>query len=294
MHDYRHLAHDLVHEEVMLPPDYPPEFNVPAILASALDRAELQKVRTPLEHRDRLPQVGLNLTLALPPDDEVPLHEAKEILRRTINAARGSRPLAAYFAIHDHKRNRHGHGVLALRVYDANGIAGSKELDLVARIRPTATGMQVVEGIDWPSLAWEIQQSFFTELGIDLVVDPVAPVPGVHFSPVAYGMGWKSRPYARQDAIYENTRSANIAAIAGSPTALIETLLRGRFDLQVAQIERLCAKFFDSKADGEKQVDRILSDQNAINVMECRCPLCAISGSSGGSFSTQLGHWQAG
>src|SRR4051812_34334034 len=83
LHDYQHLAHDLVHEEVMLPADYPPEFNVPAILAAALDRAELQKVRTPLEQRDRLPQVGLNLTLALPPDDEVSLHEAKEILRRT-------------------------------------------------------------------------------------------------------------------------------------------------------------------------------------------------------------------
>ena len=245
LHDYRHLADDLVHEEVMLPADYPAEFDIPAILAAALDRAELQKVRTRLEDRNRLPQVGLHLTLALPPDDEVSLHEAQEIMRRVIDAARGSRPLAAYFAIHDHKRNRHGHGVLALRVYDANGIAGSKELDLVARIRPTAAGMKVVEGIDWPSLAWEIQQLFFIELGIDLVVDPTAPVPGVHLSPVVYGMGVKSRPSTRRDKNYEKTRSANIAAIEGSPTALIETLLRGRFDLQVKELEQLSAKFFE-------------------------------------------------
>jgi hypothetical protein len=263
LHDYRHLADDLVHEEVMLPADYPAEFHIPAILAGALDRAELQKVRTRLEDRDRLPQVGLHLTLALPPDDEVSLHEAQEIMRRVINAARGSRPLAAYFAIHDHKRNRHGHGVLALRVYDANGIAGSKELDLVARIRATAVGMKVVEGIDWPSLAWEIQQLFFIELGIDLVVDPTAPVPGAHLSPVVHGMGVKSRPFTRRDN-YEKTRSANIAAIEGSPTALIETLLRGRFDLQVKEIEQLSAKFFDSKVSQQVQIDRILSDQNLI------------------------------
>ncbi|MDB5577431.1 MAG: hypothetical protein JWR80_2607 [Bradyrhizobium sp.] len=162
----------------MLPADYPAEFDVPAILATALDHAELQKVRTRLEDRNRLPQVGLNLTVALPPDDEVYLHEAAEIMRRIINAARGSRPIAAHFAIHDHRRNRHGHGLIALRGFDENGVAGPRERDLVVRIRPTAIGMQVVEGIDWPSLAWEIQQLFFTELGIDLVVDPIAPVPG--------------------------------------------------------------------------------------------------------------------
>lgn len=268
LHDYRHLVADLAHQEVMLPADYPAEFDVPAILATALDHAELQKVRTRLEDRDRLPQVGLNLTVALPPDDEVYLHEAAEIMRRIINAARGSRPIAAHFAIHDHRRNRHGHGLLALRRFDENGVAGPRERDLVVRIRPTAIGMQVVEGIDWPSLAWEIQQALFTELGIDLVVDPVAPVPGVHLSPVAYGMGWKSRPYARQDEIYEDTRFANIAAITGSPTALIETLLRGRSDLQVAQLKRLCAKFFDSTEEREQQVDRILSDQNLITLAD--------------------------
>ena len=262
LHDYRNLANDLVHEEMMLPADYPPAFNEPEIFAGALDGAELKKVRTPLDQRDRLPQVGLALTVALPPDDEVLLHEAAEIMRRIVDAARGSYPIAAYFAIHDSRRNRHGHSVLAQRVYDSNGTAGPKERDLVVRIRPTAAGMQVVEGIDWPSLAWEIQQVLFAELGIDLVVDPSAPVPGVHLSPVVYGMGWKSRPYARQDRNHEDTRLANIAAIAGSPTALIETLLRGRSSLQVAQIERLCAKFFDSKASQQIQIDRILSDQN--------------------------------
>jgi hypothetical protein len=268
LHDYRHLAGDLAHQEVMLPADYPAEFDVPAILATALDRAELQKVRTRLEDRDRLPQVGLNLTIALPPDDEVYLHEAAEIMRRIVNAARGSRPIAAHFAIHDHRRNRHGHGLFALRGFDENGVAGPRERDLVVRIRSTKAGMQVVEGIDWPSLAWEIQQLFFVELGTDLVVDPVAPVPGRHLSPVVYGLGSKSGPDTKRDEDYGQTRSANIAAIEGSPTALIETLLRGRSTLQVAQIERLCAKFLDSRASQQIQIDRILSDQNVITLAD--------------------------
>lgn len=266
LHDYRHLANDLVHEEVMLPVDYPAEFNEPEILAGALDDAELLKVRTPLHLRKRLPQVGLALVIALPPDHEVFLHEAKEITRRIVNAARGSHPIPIHLAIHDSGRNRHGHALLGLRVFDVHGIPGPKLRDQVVRLRHTASGMEIVEGIDWPSLAWEIQQLFFTELGIDLVVDPIAPVPGVHLSPVVYGMGWKSRPYARKAGNYEETRSANIAVIEGSPTALIETLLRGRSNLQVAQIERLCAKFFDSTAAQRAQIDRILSDQNIITL----------------------------
>src|ERR1700682_1192642 len=111
-HDYRHLAADLVHEEVMLPADYPAAFYDPEILAGALDRAELQKVRTPLELRNRLPQVGLALTIALPPDDEVFLHEAAEIVRRVVNAARGSHPIPIHCAIHDSRLNRHGHALL--------------------------------------------------------------------------------------------------------------------------------------------------------------------------------------
>src|ERR1700682_6515796 len=267
-HDYRHLAADLVHEEVMLPADYPAAFYDPEILAGALDRAELQKVRTPLELRNRLPQVGLALTIALPPDDEVFLHEAAEIVRRVVNAARGSHPIPIHCAIHDSRLNRHGHALLGLRVYDVHGTAGPKLRDLVVRIRPTAGGMQIVEGIDWPSLAWEIQQVFFAELGVDLVVDPVAPVPGRHLSPIVYGLGSKSGPDTKRDEDYERARSANIDAIQGSPTTLIETLLRGRSSLQVAQIERLCAKFFDSTAEQRAQIDRILLDQNIITLAD--------------------------
>jgi len=267
-HDYRHLASDLVHEEIMLPDDYPPAFNTPEILAGALDGVELKKIRTPLEQRDRPPQVGLTLTIALPPNDEVFLHEAVQILRRIVNAARGSHQIPIHFAIHDSERNRHGHVLFAQRVFDAAGAAGPKLRDMMVRVRPTAIGMAIVEGIDWPSLAWEIQQVFFAELGVDLVVDPIAPVPGRHLSPVVYGLGSKSGPDTKRDGDYEQTRSANIVAIQDSPTALIETLLRGRSSLRVAEIERLCAKFFDGTADRRAQIDRILLDENIITLAD--------------------------
>jgi MobA/MobL family len=267
-HDYRHLANDLVHEEVMLPAGYPAEFNEPEILAGALDGAELKKVRTPLEQRDRLPQVGLILTIALPPNEEVFVHEAAEIVRRIVNAARGSHQIPIHFAIHDSEHNRHGHAMFAQRVFDAAGAAGPKLRDMIVRVRPTAIGMAIVEGIDWPALVWEIQQVFFAELGVDLVVDPIAPAPGRHLSPVVYGLGAKSGPDSKRDEDYELTRSANIVAIQDSPTVLIETLLRGRTSLPVAEIERLCAKFFDSTADQREQINRILLDENIITLAD--------------------------
>jgi hypothetical protein len=267
-HDYRHLANDLVHEEVLLPADYPAEFNEPEILAAALDGAELKKIRTPLEQRDRLPQVGLTLTIALPPNKEVFLHEAAEIVRRIVNAARGSHQIPIHFAIHDSVHNRHSHAVFGQRVFDAVGVAGPKLRDMIVRVRPTAIGMAIVEGIDWPALAWEIQQVFFAELGVDLVVDPIAPVPGVHLSPVVYGLGAKSNPDSKRDEDYELTRSANIVAIQDSPTILIETLLRGRSSLPIAEIERLCAKFFDGTADQRAQINRILLDENIITLAD--------------------------
>ena len=85
--DYTSLATDFACGGIILPEDHPPGFADITNLAVNLDRAEFRKVRTPLEERARLPQVGLALVVALPPDGELWLHEAAELMQRIVKAA---------------------------------------------------------------------------------------------------------------------------------------------------------------------------------------------------------------
>lgn len=271
--DHSHLRGDLAHEEIILPVDCPTTFLDREKLAIALDGAELHKIRAPLSQRTRLPQVGLALVLALPPSTEVSLAEAAEILRRIALAARGSEAIPIHTAIHEARINRHGHALFGLRPIDADGVLGLKLRDFVVRHRHTGSGKEgadVVEGINWPDLAWETQQNFFHELGIDLVVDPIAPKPGMHFSPVVFSNGKiDTSKTAEQIACSRRDAHAdNVRTIEGSPTHLVEILLRGRSSLRVEELNRLCTKFFDNETDQSANVDRILADQNIITLAD--------------------------
>ena len=65
--DYSALREDLAHVEVLLPPDAPAMYRDPAALAYALDLKEIQKVRTPLSQRKRLPSDPSSFPGALDP-----------------------------------------------------------------------------------------------------------------------------------------------------------------------------------------------------------------------------------
>lgn len=163
--------------------------------------------------------------------------------------------------------------MFGLRPIDADGIFGLKLRDFVARHRQTSTrkaSADVVEGINWPDLSWEIQQAFFHELAIDLVVDPIAPVPGRHFAPVVYSNGTIHSAKTKDHiaATRETAYAGNVRAIEGSPTHLLETLLRGRSSLRTAEPGRLCAKFYDGETDQRENVERILLDQNVITLTD--------------------------
>ncbi|MFK4726126.1 hypothetical protein ABIE89_007226 [Bradyrhizobium niftali] len=119
--DYTHLRADLAHEEIILPLDCPVSFLDREKLAVKLDGTELRKVRTPLSKRNRRPQIGLALVVALPPATEVSADEAAEIMRRIVVAARGSAPVPIHIAIHEARVNRHGHALFALRPLDRDG-----------------------------------------------------------------------------------------------------------------------------------------------------------------------------
>jgi hypothetical protein len=271
--DYSHLRADLAHEEIILPLDCPVTFLDRETLAIALDGAELRKIRTPLSQRNRQPQVGLALVVALPPSTEVSVDEAAEIFRRIVLAARGSEPTPIHLAIHEARINRHGHALFALRPVHRDGLLGLKLRDFIVRLRHTGSGnykADVVEGIHWPSLTWEIHQTFFHELGIDLVVDPIAPEPGKHFSPVVFSSGKidNSETVEQIASSRVKAHADNVRAIEGSPTRLVETLLRGRSSLPIAELPRLCAKFFDGETHQDERVDRILTDQNIITLTD--------------------------
>ncbi|MBR0858269.1 MobA/MobL family protein [Bradyrhizobium liaoningense] len=271
--DYTNLRDDLLHEEIILPLDCPISLLDREKLAIRLDEAEWRKVRTPLSQRTRRPQVGLALVVALPPSTEVSADEAAEIMRRIVLAARGSASAPIHIAIHEAQINRHGHALFALRSVDSDGVLGLKLRDFIVRLRHTASrndGADVVEGIHWPHLTWETQQTFFHELGLDLVVDPIAPEPEMHFSPAVFRNGKidDSKTAQRIASAREEAYADNVRAIEGSPTRLLEKLLRGRSSLRIAEIERLCAKFLDSETDQDANIARILTDQNIITLSD--------------------------
>ncbi len=277
--DYSALSADLVHDEIILPETYPAEFENLSHLAHALDQAEFSRVRTPLHQRERLPQVGLALVIALPPDDQISLRESIELKKRIVITARGSLRIPLHIAIHDPallsagNMNRHGHALFGLREFGPAGEAGPKVRDVIVRHRVsqsnTGTGKSV-EGIDWPDLVWEMQQSFFTELGIDLVVDPIALYPGKHLSPVRYSNGAVHTDETKHEvqSAHAGLHNLNVGFLKGSPSRLIDAMLRGRSSLRIAEIERICAKFIDHESDRQENVERILANQNVITFSE--------------------------
>jgi hypothetical protein len=262
--DYAYLRHDLAHVEVVIPPHAPQLFADPAALAHALDMAEIRKVRTPLSNRQRKPQVVMSVIMALPPEFETSLHEASVIARRILVSASRAHPVPIHIAIHQAPINRHGHGDIGFRPVNPDGTFGLKIPDLFARFRTHGAEAGIAEGTGWPDLSWETQQSFFVERAIELVVDPFAPAPERHLDieiPDELTTQWVKNHRLEK-------RYANIRLIKGSPTHLIEILLRGRSSLQILELHRLCARFIDNEEDRVAQVDRILTGQNVVTLAD--------------------------
>ena len=267
-YDYSHLRHDLVYEAVVLPPNAPEDFNGAEVFAHAIDLREILKLRTPLGERIRPPQVALAVVIALPPSTEVARHEAIEIMRRVVIKARGAQNLPIHVAIHHKKVNLHGHATFALRPIHPDGSLGLKIRGhfAILRSKPAWSEADVVEGLNWPRLTWETHLTFFVERGIDLVVDPAAPEPGEHLSAFTSD----DSEFVNEDAlrrIHADRRrlyEANIKIIRGSPTVLVETLLRGRSTLQIEELRRLSARFLDGEEQRRETVDRLLIDQNVL------------------------------
>jgi hypothetical protein len=268
--DYSDIADDYVCGDIIVPEGHPSTFKTLSVYAASLDAAEWAKVRTSLEQRERPPQVGLTLVVALPPNDELWISEAAELMKRIVTAPPRSNEVAIHWAIHEARINRHGHAFYALRTFDAEGNASPKLRDFMVHHRSTALGADIVEGVNWPQLSWEVQQTFFEELGLDLVVDPIAPVPGKHYSPVVYANGMNHDEQRRDRVVRSRERAyaANVEAIRNNPEELVETLLRGRSTIRTLELERLCTKFFDHPADRDANVERIMVDDDVMTLAD--------------------------
>lgn len=156
--DYSHLHDDLVHVEVLLPANVPEEFRKPAVLAHALDMAEIRKIRTPLSERIRKPQGVMSVIIALPPETEVSLDEAITIARRIARSPCGSHPVPIHIAIHNALVNRHAHAAIGFRPMAPDGTFGLKIPEFFARFSVYGTKAKVSEGTDWPDLSLKYRQ----------------------------------------------------------------------------------------------------------------------------------------
>lgn len=273
IYDYTHLHDDLVYHDVLLPLGAPDDLKACAVFANSLDLAELRKMRTPPARRERQVVVAVTVIVALPPASEVALHEAAEILRRVVLAARGPQAVPIHVAIHRKSVNVHGHATYALRPIHGDGTWGLKLRDQFIRLRQSrymASTAHVAEGFKWQELSREIHQAFFVERGIDIVVDPAAPQPEEHIRPFEFANGEFHNDASRQQIEQQrrDLHDTNIETIRGSPTGLIEALLKGRASLQIDELHRLCTRFIDNEAQRQAEVDRILLDQNIVCLAE--------------------------
>jgi hypothetical protein len=266
--EFSDVAADLVHEQILLPDQAPPELAVPTRFASALDLAEMRRMRKTSD-RERWPQIGCAFVVALPPDREVTLDEAIELMCRIADRIRGILRLPIYIGIHDPHLvspgdvNRHGHLFLPLREVDRCGFLLKKVRELFARPRKpseqNAHSLYVAEATNWPAVSFEEQQTFFTELAIDLVVDPSAPYGNRHWTEATI----REEP-ERVEADRILNRRRNLDVVRGAPAELVDYLLRGRSTMPIAEVRRLVVNLIDSDAAREERMDMILSDASIV------------------------------
>ncbi len=264
-YDFTDIAHDLVHAEIRLPDIAPAEFGSVDKLANLIDEADARRMRT--TQRERWPQYAAALIAALPPDDELSFDEAIEFIERVVIRIVGRNRLAVITAVHDPRlttpgaRNRHAHITVVLREVDRDGF-GKKVRNLFAHARRSPGAKHyVAEGVHWPRLSFEMQQSFFAELATDTVVDPPAPYSERRWSPTTL----------RTDPVLVLThrrivQNQNLDMIGGPPGTLVDRLLRGRGAMLVEELRHLLKRFIDREADRELHLDRILADADVITL----------------------------
>ena len=266
--DFTDLGGDLVYSRLWLPDSAPAEFDDIERLAIENDLAEMRRVRQ-LLNRERLPQIGVALISALPPDREITLDEAKEIAWQIVFEARRGYRLAVYLVIHDPglkspgARNRHSHAFMLTREIGPAGLAPAKLRKGIALVRKGGGSTFVGEGINWPDLTGEVLRTKLLEYGSDISVDLIAPYPQTHLRPVGSGSNTGRLAFHRAQKMDDN-----LAAIHGDPRVLLKKLLRGRSTLQIEALRGFAAKYIDRGHDRDAAIDRILNNPEVVTLAD--------------------------
>ena len=266
--DFQHLGGDLVHSEILRTGGVSEAFGNLEFLANGIDEAEVYRLRGDIDNRIRKTQNGAVLVLALPPASEMTLTEATELTRRIALLIAGDRRLAIHMAIHDPAmmhpgaRNRHAHLFFPRREVEYDEFAGPAIRDLFARPMQISAGGNAVtvEGNRWPDFYRRQLQTHFAELGIELVVDPIAPFPGRH---------WQIEIKLDDPRVQRNrsrTWRLNVQAIHGDPAWLVGKLLRGQSTIRIAELQRLLDRFIDGEGQRQNILETILSQPDIVTL----------------------------
>ncbi|RXG91290.1 MobA/MobL family protein [Bradyrhizobium vignae] len=256
--DFSNLDGDLVHSEIIRTDEVSERFCEIEHFANCVDEAEVYWGNFGADSRR---QNGVAVVVALPPDSEITLAECAEFIKRIALLIAGKRRLAIHAAIHDparmrpRDRNRHGHVFFPRREIHLDEISGPAIRDMFAHPLQLKTGGKTatIEGNRWPEFHQRQLLGYFAELGIDLVVDPIAPFPGRHWP-----VGTKFDDPRVQHTRARTTR-LNIEAIHGDAVRLIDKLLRGRSAIRVAELQRLMDRFVDNENERSLHLETILS-----------------------------------
>ena len=179
--DWRRKRHTLEHHEVLLPPGCPLRLADSSVLWNAAEGAEKRKDA----------QVAREVILALPADREITGAHRLEMARGFAEQHFVSKGLAVQINLHrphcaetgEETSNYHAHLLVATRRLEGEAFSAKKARDLDPQVRRIGQRPVVAEGELWGEVWRDYQNNYFGSHGIDIAVDPVAPVPGQHLGP---------------------------------------------------------------------------------------------------------------
>jgi len=179
--DWHRKRHTLEHHEILLPPGCPLRLADSSVLWNAAEAAEKRKDA----------QVAREVILALPADRDITRAHRLEMARGFAEQHFVSKGLAVQINLHRPHRaetgeetsNYHAHLLISTRRLEGEAFSAKKARDLDPQVRSIGARPVVAEGELWGEVWCQYQNNYFGSNGLNIAVDPVAPVPGQHLGP---------------------------------------------------------------------------------------------------------------
>lgn len=223
---------DVVFHEVMLPTRAPSSYNDGSVLWNAAEAAEKRKDS----------QLAKHMVLALP--KEITPLEREELTRTFVRHHFTSKDVAVEVAIHKpHKgeENWHAHLLISTRYLGEEGFI-RKATELNPSFAKTKTGKAFISEQDHWGDQWTLfQNAFFEEKGLDLRVDALSVVPGIHMK--------TSRFIENSDKVEENRLRVEEAQeiVLTSPEEVLDRLTYHRAYFSERDVDKY---LFKSELEG--------------------------------------------